>query len=82
MTVVESSELPDNLAGLHVPDLDTPVIATTHQTTAQRIVREGADEHLMADERAQTLACGCAPDFDLAIVRTGDDEVTLPRTYQ
>jgi hypothetical protein len=73
VTIMESSKLSDHLPGLDIPDLNATVVATTDQSTTQRVVRQRTHEHLMSDKCVEAFTSGRAPNFDLAIVRARDN---------
>lgn len=82
VAVVQSFELADYLPGLDVPDFDATIVATADKTTAERVIRQGADEHGVASECAEAFPSGRTPDLDLAVVRARHDEVILQSRHE
>lgn len=77
MAVMQPAELANDFASLHIPDLDATIVAATDESTAERVVRQRANKHVVSREGPQAFPSGGAPDLDLAIVRARYDQVAL-----
>ena len=71
------AELANHLARAQVPHLHRLVVAPAHQPPAPGVERQRAHEEVVPGQRPQACASVGVPHLDLAVVRTGDDEVLL-----
>jgi hypothetical protein len=77
MTDVIVFKLGDELAGVEVPDFDGLVVTCADESASDWVEREGTNELVMTGESSNAFPMGGGPDFDLAVVRTGDNQVIL-----
>jgi len=79
MADVTVFKLGNELAGVKVPDFDGLVVTCADESATDWIERESTNEQVVAGESPNAFPTGGGPDFDLAVVRTGDDQVILER---
>lgn len=77
MTDVAVFKLGDEPASIEVPDLHGLVVTCADEPASDWIERESTNEHVVPSESSDAFPAGGGPDFDLAIVRAGDNKVIL-----
>lgn len=77
MTDVAVLEFGNELARVKVPDLDRPVVTCADESTSSWVEKESTNKHIVTRESSNAFTPGGGPDFDLAVVRAGDDQVIL-----
>jgi len=77
MTDMAVLEFGDELARVKVPDLDRPIITCADESTSSWVQKESTNKHVVTSESSNAFTPGGRPDFDLAVVRTGDNQVIL-----
>jgi len=66
-------ELGDEPASVKIPDLNGLVVTCANESAADWVERESTNEKIVAGEGSNTFPTGGRPDFNLAVVRAGDD---------
>lgn len=72
-----SAELAHEFPRVQIPHLDRLVVTPAHEPPTARVEGKSADQVVVPDECAKTCAGVGVPDFDLAVVGAGYDEVIL-----
>lgn len=77
MTDVTVLELSNELAGVEVPNFDRFVVTCADESASDRIERESPNKLFMTGQSSEALPTRGGPDFNLAVIRAGDNQVVL-----
>jgi len=77
MADVAVLEFGDEHARVEVPDLDRPIVTCADESTSSWIEKESTNKHIVTGESPNAFTPGGGPDFDLVVVRAGDNQVIL-----
>ena len=77
MADVTVFKLGNKLAGVEIPDLDGLVVTCANESATDWIERESTNEEVVTGECSNAFPTGGGPNFNLAVVGAGDDQVIL-----
>jgi len=73
MADVTVFKLGNELAGVKIPDLNGLVVTCANESATDWIEGESTNEEVVTGEGSNAFPTGGGPDFNLAVVRAGDD---------
>jgi len=82
VTRMNVPEFLNQFPGKEVPDLDAFIITSADKLTSPRFKGQSTDKSFMTPKGTQALASRRGPNFNLAVVGSGNDEIVLEFHHQ